>query len=92
MIFSVLKTKICPIIIITRICFEIPPSPQTNMNNWRTTSAKSINVDIIRKVIEYSLKNVFWEGNLYSHRFRDIAVRRKVGIMMRTEGCRERKY
>ena len=37
--------------------FEIPITPQTlNINNWRTTSAKSISLDIIRKLIEYSLK------------------------------------
>ena len=37
--------------------FEIPITPQTlNINNWRTASAKSISLDIIRKLIEYSLK------------------------------------
>ena len=39
--------------------FEILIISQTlNINNYRTTSAKSINLDIIRKLIEYSLKNV----------------------------------
>ena len=28
------------------------------MNNWRTTSAKSVNQGIIRNVTEYSFKNV----------------------------------
>ena len=39
--------------------FEIPIIPQTlNINNQRTTSAKSVNLQIIRKLIEYSLKKV----------------------------------
>ena len=37
----------------------MPIIPQTlNINNLRTTSAKSINLHTIRKLIEYSLKNV----------------------------------
>ena len=40
-------------------------------------------MDIIRKLIEYSLKK-FFQKNLYSHRFRDIAVRSWVGIMTGT--------
>ena len=47
--------------------FEMPIIPQTwNINNLRTTSAKSINVHNIRKLIEYSLKNVTRKGNVYS--------------------------
>ena len=39
--------------------FEMPIILQTlNINNLRTTSAKSINLHTIRKLIEYSLKNV----------------------------------
>ena len=39
--------------------FEMPIIPQTlNINNLRTTNAKSINLHIIRKLIEYSSKNV----------------------------------
>ena len=39
--------------------FEIPIIPQIlNISNKRTTSAKSINVDIIRKLLEYFLENV----------------------------------
>ena len=39
--------------------FEAPIIRQTlNINNWRTTSAKSINLHTIRKAIEYTLKNV----------------------------------
>ena len=39
--------------------FEILIIPQTlNISNERTTSAKPINLDIIRKLIKYSLKNV----------------------------------
>ena len=34
--------------------FEIPIIPQTlNINNWRTASANSINLDIIRKLIDF---------------------------------------
>ena len=37
--------------------------PQTlNINNYRTTSAKSINLDIIRKLIKYSLTNFLVKG------------------------------
>ena len=35
----------------------IPPT--LNINNLRTKSAKSINLHTIRKLVEYSLKNVF---------------------------------
>ena len=38
--------------------FEMPIILQTLNNNLRTTSAKSINLYTIRKLIEYSLKNV----------------------------------
>ena len=39
--------------------FEMPIITQTlNINNLRTTSAKSINLHTIRKLVEYSLKNV----------------------------------
>ena len=39
--------------------FEIPIIPTSlNINNWTTTSAKSINLHIIRKLIEYFLKNI----------------------------------
>ena len=45
--------------------------PETvKISSERTTSAKSINLDIITEPIEYC------EYNTYSHRFRDIAVRR----------------
>ena len=38
--------------------FEMPIIPQTlNINNLRTTSAKSINLHTIGKLIEYSLNN-----------------------------------
>ena len=71
--------------------FEIPIIPQTlNIKDWRTKSVKSFNLDIIRKLVEYSLKNSC-EGNVYSHRFRDIAVRRQVGIMTGTARHKERK-
>ena len=39
--------------------FEMPIIPQTfNINNLRTTLAKSINLHAISKPIEYSLKNI----------------------------------
>ena len=47
-------------------------------------------MDIIRKLIEYSLKK-FFQKNLYSHRFRDIAVRSWVGIMTGTSCHRDWK-
>ena len=49
--------------------------PQTlNIHNVRTTSVKSINLHTIRKLIEDSSKNFPTTGNVYSYRFRDIAV------------------
>ena len=57
--------------------FEMPIIPQTlNINNSRTTRAKSINLHTIRKLIECSFKKVQGKGNVYSCRFRDIDVRR----------------
>ena len=48
---------------------EIPIIPQTlNINNYRTTSGKSINLDIIRNFMEYALKKVV-EDNVNSQRF-----------------------
>ena len=39
--------------------FEMPIITQTlNISNLRTTSGKSINLDNIRKLVEYSLKKV----------------------------------
>ena len=41
--------------------FQISMVPHTlNIKNWRITSAKTISLVIIRKLIEYSLKNVSW--------------------------------
>ena len=46
---------------------DIPVTPQTlNINDLRTTSAKFINLDIIRKLIEYSLKTTFVRQNFFS--------------------------
>ena len=40
--------------------FEMPIITQTlNINNLRTKSAKSINLHTIRKLVEYSLKDVW---------------------------------
>ena len=47
--------------------FEIPIIPQTlNINNYRNTRTKSINLHIIRKLIRYSLKNIVWRQCLLS--------------------------
>ena len=41
--------------------------PQTlNINNLRTTIAKSINLHTIRKLTEYSLKKLPCKGNIYT--------------------------
>ena len=41
------------------LIFEMPIITQTlNINNLRITSAKSINLHTIRKLVEYSFKNV----------------------------------
>ena len=51
------------------------------MNNWRTTSAKSIiNLGIIRKLVEPSFKNVQVKVNVCSYCFGYIAVRRWVKL------------
>ena len=43
--------------------FEIPIITQTlNINNLKTTSAKSINLHTIKKLVEYSLRNVVTEA------------------------------
>ena len=57
--------------------FEIPIIPESsNINSLRTTSTKSTNLHTIRKLVEYSLENFLRKDNVYSYRFRDIAVRR----------------
>ena len=46
--------------------FEMPIITQTlNINNLRTTSAKSINVDSIRKLVEYCLINLVARAMLF---------------------------
>ena len=37
-----------------------------NINNYRTTSEKSINLDVIRKLIEYSLKMFFFVKAIFT--------------------------
>ena len=65
------------------IC-EMPVVPQTlNINNMRTTNAKSISLHTIRKLIKYSLKKVMFtlftlcKGNVYSYRFWDVTIWRQ---------------
>ena len=54
----------------------MPIIPQTlNVNNLRTTSVKSINLDTIRSLIECPLKNLR-KGNVYCYRFGDTALQR----------------
>ena len=48
----------------------------SNINNFRTTSAKSIKLDTISKLAQYSLEVFLIEGNVYSDNFRDIDDRR----------------
>ena len=44
-----------------KLIFDVPVIPQTlNINNWRTTGEKSINLDTIRKLIVYPLKTSLW--------------------------------
>ena len=50
------------------------------INDQRTTSTKSINLDIIRKLIKYSIKKMLVKAMftlVYSYHFQDIAVRRQ---------------
>ena len=66
--------------------FEILTIPQiSNINNQRITSAKSVSPDRVKKLIEYTL------GNVYAHLFGDIAVPRLVGIMNLIMGYTEPK-
>ena len=47
--------------------FEIAIIPQTlNINNWRTTRVKSINLHIFRKLIKYSINMFLWRPCLLS--------------------------
>ena len=69
--------------------FEISIIPQTlNIDNSRTTSSKSINLDIIRKHIEYSFKNVLYRQCLFLPFLRYCC---SVLPPSRTTGLRERK-
>ena len=71
--------------------YEVPIITQTlNINNLRTTSAKSINLNTIRKLVEYSLKNI-GKDIVYSLPFLDIPVQRQVGIVTCPAGQREQK-
>ena len=58
---------------------EMPIITQTlNINNLRTTSAKSINVDTIRKLVEYCLKNLMARVTLFLSFWRYCSL--KVGL------------
>ena len=56
---------------------------QPTMNKWeggaiknkRTTRVKSVNLDIIGKVIKYSFKKFAYECNVFSYCFQDLVVR-----------------
>ena len=52
------------------LIFEMTTITSTlNINNMRTTRAKYINLHTIRKLGEYSFKNVLGKGNVYFYRF-----------------------
>ena len=62
--------------------FKMPIISKTlNINKRRTTSAEAIKLHSIRKLFEYSLKHLVSKDNVYSSRFRYIAVSRYVGIV-----------
>ena len=73
---DILKNSIFEILTILQI---------SNINNKRITSTKSVSPDIVKKLIEYTL------GNVYAHLFGDIAVPRLVGIINLIVGYTERK-
>ena len=93
------------ILIYFLICLTIPVSEKSknsifeiliilqilNIDNYRTISFKSINLDIIRKVIEYSLKTIFVNAKTYSYRFWDITVWMWVCIITHPVVYREQK-
>ena len=54
--------------------FEMLITQTLNINNLRTTSAKSINVDTIRKLVEFCFKKFGGKGNAFFYRFGDIAL------------------
>ena len=58
-----------------------------NINSLRTTSAKSISLHGIRKLIEYSLKSVLVKaGKIYFNHFRDIAVEGRLVSLSTQQG------
>ena len=59
-----------------------------NINNLRTTSA-SLSTCIPLEIYQIFFKKRCSKGNVYSHRFWDIAVPRKVGIITRPAGYPE---
>ena len=62
--------------------FKMPIITKTlNINKMRTTSVEDIKLHSIRKLFEYSLKHFMSKDNVYSSRFRDIALSRFVGIV-----------
>ena len=64
------------------LIFEMQIFPQTlNINNLKTTSAKSISMHTIGKLIKYSLKKRPCKDNVHPYRFRDIAAQRQVSII-----------
>ena len=74
------------------LIFEIPIIPQTlNISNQRTTSARSIILDIIRKLIEYSLKNFLLKTMFNLIVFEILLFKRSVGIKTLIAGYREQK-
>ena len=66
----------------------MPIIPQTlNINISRTTSAKSIKLQTIRKLIKYSLKNLC-KGNVYSIVFEILLFKGKLVLSLFQQGTR----
>ena len=80
MVFKFCLTFSVPEKLINSI-FEKPIISQIlNINNLKTTSAKSIKLHTFRKLIEYAKR--YCKGNVYSYRYRDTAFRIQVGIIL----------
>ena len=80
MVFKFCLTFSVPEKLINSI-FEKPIISQIlNINNLKTTSAKSIKLHTFRKLIEYAKR--YCKGNVYSYRYRDTAFRILVGIIL----------
>ena len=74
--------------------FEIPIIPQIlNINNWRTKTIKSINLEIIRNLVEYSLKR-FLRGKFLLSPFEMLLfeVGRYYDLLCSLQGAKELNF